>query len=77
MAPLLLHGARTPERADIAIIEGVMGLFDGQIGSEGFASAHVASLVRAPVIMVIDISHTSVLRRPSCTGSTPSTRTST
>ncbi|HZL75594.1 MAG TPA: cobyrinate a,c-diamide synthase [Propionibacteriaceae bacterium] len=60
MAPLLLHGARTPDSADIAIIEGVMGLFDGQIGSEGFAStAHVASLVQAPVIMVIDISHTS------------------
>jgi cobyrinic acid a,c-diamide synthase len=60
IAPLLLHGARTPEHADIAIIEGVMGLFDGQIGSEGFAStAHVATLVRAPVIMVIDISHTS------------------
>jgi cobyrinic acid a,c-diamide synthase len=60
MAPLLLHGARTPEPADIAIIEGVMGLFDGQIGSEGFAStAHVANLVQAPVIMVIDISHTS------------------
>jgi cobyrinic acid a,c-diamide synthase len=60
VAPLLLHGAWTPDRADIAIIEGVMGLFDGQIGSEGFAStAHVASLVRAPVIMVIDISHTS------------------
>jgi cobyrinic acid a,c-diamide synthase len=60
MAPLLLHGAQTPEPADIAIIEGVMGLFDGQIGTEGFAStAHVASLVRAPVIMVIDISHTS------------------
>ena len=31
MAPLLLHGAQTPEPADIAIIEGVMGLFDGQI----------------------------------------------
>jgi cobyrinic acid a,c-diamide synthase len=60
IAPLLLHGARAPERADIAIIEGVMGLFDGQIGSEGFASTvHVASLVRAPVIVVIDISHTS------------------
>jgi cobyrinic acid a,c-diamide synthase len=60
MAPLLLHGAQTPEPADIAIIEGVMGLFDGQIGSEGFAStAHVARLVRAPVIMVIDISHIS------------------
>jgi len=57
MAPLLLHGAHTPEPADVAIIEGVMGLFDGQIGGEGFAStAHVASLVRAPVIMVLDIS---------------------
>jgi cobyrinic acid a,c-diamide synthase len=57
MAPLLLHGAQTPEPADVAIIEGVMGLFDGQIGGEGFAStAHVASLVRAPVIMVLDIS---------------------
>jgi cobyrinic acid a,c-diamide synthase len=60
MAPLLLHGAQTPEPADVAIIEGVMGLFDGQIGAEGFAStAHVAGLVRAPVIMVLDISHMS------------------
>ena len=57
MAPLLLHGAQTPEPADVAIIEGVMGLFDGKIGREGYAStAHVASLVRAPVIMVLDIS---------------------
>jgi cobyrinic acid a,c-diamide synthase len=60
IAPLLLHGAQTPEPADVAIIEGVMGLFDGQIGGKGFAStAHVASLVHAPVIMVLDISHTS------------------
>ena len=60
MAPLLLHGAQTPEPADVAIIEGVMGLFDGQIGTEGFAStAHVARLVAAPVIMVLDISHMS------------------
>ena len=60
MAPLLLHGAQTPEPADVAIIEGVMGLFDGQIGGQGFAStAHVASLVQAPVIMVLDISHMS------------------
>src|SRR4029450_10864306 len=28
-APLLLPGPRTPDPADIAIIEGVMGLFDG------------------------------------------------
>ena len=60
MAPLLLHGAQTPEPADIAVIEGVMGLFDGQIGGNGFAStAHVAGLVDAPVILVLDISHTS------------------
>ena len=60
IAPLLLHGARTPGPADIAVIEGVMGLFDGQIGAKGFAStAHVAGLIQAPVILVMDISHTS------------------
>src|SRR5215203_758460 len=60
IAPLLLHGAQTPEPADIAVIEGVMGLFDGQIGGEGFAStAHVAGLVQAQVIIVLDISHMS------------------
>jgi cobyrinic acid a,c-diamide synthase len=60
IAPLLLHGAGIPEPADLAVIEGVMGLFDGQIGGEGFAStAHVAGLVQAPVILVLDISHTS------------------
>jgi cobyrinic acid a,c-diamide synthase len=60
IAPLLLHGAQTPESADLAVIEGVMGLFDGQIGGDGFAStAHVAGLVQAPVILVLDISHTS------------------
>jgi cobyrinic acid a,c-diamide synthase len=60
IVPLLLHGAQAPGRADVAVIEGVMGLFDGQIGTAGFAStAHVAGLVQAPVIMVLDISHMS------------------
>ncbi len=60
LVPLLLHGAATPEQADIAVIEGVMGLFDGAIGREGFAStAHVAGVVRAPVILVVDISSAS------------------
>ena len=60
LVPLLLHGAATPVPADIAVIEGVMGLFDGAIGREGFAStAHVAGIVGAPVILVVDISSSS------------------
>src|SRR6478752_3604225 len=60
LVPLLLHGAATPVPAEIAVIEGVMGLFDGAIGRNGFAStAHVAGLVGAPVLLVVDISASS------------------
>jgi cobyrinic acid a,c-diamide synthase len=57
LVPLLLHGAAG---TDIAVIEGVMGLHDGQIGGDGFAStAHVAAETRSPVVLVVDISHAS------------------
>ena len=52
VAPLFAHGA---EGADIAVIEGVMGLFDGKSGDGEFAStAHIAKLLRAPVLLVVD-----------------------
>lgn len=60
IVPLLLHGANTPRRADIAVIEGVMGLYDGRLGMKGFAStAHVAKLTDSPVVVVLDIARLS------------------
>ncbi|HST39822.1 MAG TPA: cobyrinate a,c-diamide synthase [Conexibacter sp.] len=52
IAPLFGHGAAG---ADIAIVEGVMGLFDGASGRGELAStAHVSKLLRAPVVLVVD-----------------------
>jgi cobyrinic acid a,c-diamide synthase len=52
IAPLARHGARG---ADVAVVEGVMGLFDGASGRGELASSgHVAKLLRAPVVLVLD-----------------------
>src|SRR6201996_5733542 len=58
IVPLFLHGAAA---AAVAVIEGVMGLFDGADPAIGplpdpdFGStAHVARLLGAPVVLVVD-----------------------
>ncbi|MEV6201197.1 cobyrinate a,c-diamide synthase [Streptomyces sp. NPDC051771] len=57
VAPLFAHGARG---CDLAVVEGVMGLYDGAAGQGELAStAQVAKLLRAPVVLVVDASSQS------------------
>ncbi len=51
---------RHVQGVDYALIEGVMGLFDGASGQDDWAStAHVARLLQLPVLLVLDCSRLS------------------
>ena len=53
IAALAAHGAAG---AQIGVVEGVMGLFDGRTGTAGHGStAQVATLLAAPVLLVVDV----------------------
>ncbi|MFV9503421.1 MAG: cobyrinate a,c-diamide synthase [Oscillochloridaceae bacterium umkhey_bin13] len=48
--------ARRSVGADLALIEGVMGLFDGYAGDDDTgSSAHLARLTQTPVVIVLDV----------------------
>ena len=53
LAPLFAHGAAG---ADIAVVEGTMGLYDGLAGrTDAESTAQIAGILKAPVILVVDV----------------------
>jgi cobyrinic acid a,c-diamide synthase len=51
--------ARAGAASDVLIVEGVMGLFDGAGSTTVASTAHVAALLQAPVLLVVDASSMS------------------
>ena len=53
VGPLFAYGSAG---ADVAVVEGTMGLYDGLAGrSDAESTAQIAGLLRAPVVLVVDV----------------------
>ncbi len=47
---------KSAPKADIAVVEGVMGVFDGSSGTVDLgSSAHIAKLIACPVVLIVDV----------------------
>jgi len=44
---------------DVAVVEGMMGLFDGRQSDEAGSTAHLAKLLGLPVVVIVDVGRTS------------------
>ena len=50
---------RAAAGADLLVVEGVMGLFDGAVDGTPSSTADVAALIEAPVVLVVDVASAS------------------
>ncbi len=56
----LLNSFVSNSNSDVSVIEGVMGYYDGFGGDSNYASTHhVASIIKSPVLLVLDASKTA------------------
>ncbi len=56
----LLNSFISNSKSNVSVIEGVMGYYDGFEGNSNYASTHhVASIIKSPVLLVLDASKTA------------------